>query len=264
MALGENTDKEFIERIKLITLNHLEDERFGGRELALSLGMSWSTLNRKVQAMTGKHISQIIREIRLGKALELLQQNNATAAEVAFKVGFGSPAYFSKCFTQCFGFPPGEVKKRMAEGTLPLPGEGPKSVNLCPKEKSIFSSCSALGKPYLLAGSLGLLVLLLSIAIILIARKNKMTVHQGTQEKSIAVLPFKNYSDDPNNQYFADGINEEIINQLFRIGELRVVSRTTADRFRDSEWSTPEIAKAIGVNYILEGSVRKQDDQVRI
>ena len=264
MALGDFTEKEFIDKLTQITLEHLEDERFGGRELALALGMSWSTLNRRVQAINGKHISQIIREIRLEKALELLQDNHATAAEVAFKVGFGSPAYFSKCFNQCFGFPPGEVKKRMAEGTLPLPGERPPDQSLCPKEKGIFLWCSSFPKPYLVAGFGGLALLVLAVALFLFLRKDDRVASRAIHEKSIAVLPFKNLSSDSNNQYFADGISEEIINQLFRIGDLRVVSRTTADRFRDSDLSTTDMAKAMGVNYILEGSVRKQGDRLRI
>ncbi len=78
------------------------------------------------------------------------------------------------------------------------------------------------------------------------------------------MLPFKNLSSEEDSRYFADGIMEDILNHLFRIGDLRVISRTTAERFRDSKLSTVEIAKSIGVNYILEGSVRKQDDLVRI
>jgi TolB-like protein len=65
------------------------------------------------------------------------------------------------------------------------------------------------------------------------------------------VLPFKNLSSEEDSQYFADGTMEEILNHLFRIGDLRVISRTTAERFRDSKLSATEIAQSMGVNYIL-------------
>jgi TolB-like protein/uncharacterized protein HemY len=86
----------------------------------------------------------------------------------------------------------------------------------------------------------------------------------GNAEKSVMVLPFKNLSSDENNQYFADGITEDILNHLSRIGDLRVISRTTSERFRDSELSSTEIARRIGINYLIEGSVRKYGDKVRI
>ncbi|MFO7656669.1 MAG: helix-turn-helix domain-containing protein [Bacteroidales bacterium] len=266
MTFGGGSEQEFIGKLTQITLDHLADENFGGNELAVALGMSWSTLNRKVQAATGQHISQFIREIRLKTALELLQDNNDTAAEVAYKVGFGGPAYFNKCFNDFYGFPPGEVKKRMAEGTLPLPeenlyAEGTVEVE---GETTVPLPTNRFKKPYLLAASVGLGVLLIAFAIFYLARKGEFTYQLRGQEKSIAVLPFKNLSSEADNQYFADGITEDILNHLFRISDLRVISRTTAERFRDSELPSPEIAKSMGVNYLLEGSVRKLGDNVRI
>ena len=82
--------------------------------------------------------------------------------------------------------------------------------------------------------------------------------------KSIAVLPFENLSEDKANAYFADGIQEEILTRLSRIGDLKVISRTSTQRFRNSPEPIPEIARQLGVASILEGSVRKADDQVRV
>ena len=75
------------------------------------MGISHSSLLRKVRSLTGKSITQFIREMRLQKALELLQQEEITAAEVAYRTGFGSAAYFSTSFSEHFGFPPGEARK---------------------------------------------------------------------------------------------------------------------------------------------------------
>ena len=83
-------------------------------------------------------------------------------------------------------------------------------------------------------------------------------------DKSIVVLPFKNLSDDSENQYFADGIMEDILNHLFRIKELRVISRTTAESFRGNPITSPEIARKLNVNYVLEGSVYKSENKIKL
>ena len=83
-------------------------------------------------------------------------------------------------------------------------------------------------------------------------------------DKSIAVLPFKNLSADEENQYFADGQMEAILNHLAKIKDLRVISRNTMEMYRESNKSTPTIASEVGVSYILEGSVQRYADNVRI
>jgi len=82
--------------------------------------------------------------------------------------------------------------------------------------------------------------------------------------KSIAVLPFENLSDDKANVYFADGIQEEILTRLSRIRDLKVISRTSTQRFKNSPEDISHIAKQLGVANILEGGVRKAGDQVRV
>jgi adenylate cyclase len=83
-------------------------------------------------------------------------------------------------------------------------------------------------------------------------------------KKSIAVLPFENLSDDKANAYFADGIQEEILTRLSRIADLKVISRTSTQRFKSASAHLPDIAKQLGVANILEGSVRKAGDKVRV
>jgi len=271
MMLGTGNEKELLERLTQIILENLDNENFGGAELAVHAGMSVSTLNRRLNKITSKPTSQFIREIRLKKAMELLMQDTDTAAEIAYKVGFGSPAYFSKCFHDFYGFPPGEARKRMEEGTLPVSDE----INTSDKtnasengteeeENEVSLKTGKLKKPYLVFVSVGLIALIIGFAILYLTKKGEFSYQRIDQERSIAVLPFKNLSSEEDNQYFADGIMEDILNHLFRIGDLRVISRTTSERFRDSKIPTTEIAKSIGVNYLLEGSVRKQGDNIRI
>ena len=78
--------------------------------------------------------------------------------------------------------------------------------------------------------------------------------------KSVAVLPFENLSGDPNNAYFAEGIQEEILTRLTKIADLRVISRTSTERYQSKPRDLAEIAKQLGVANILEGSVQKVAD----
>ncbi|HXZ20163.1 MAG TPA: protein kinase [Candidatus Acidoferrales bacterium] len=81
---------------------------------------------------------------------------------------------------------------------------------------------------------------------------------------SVAVLPFQNLSGDPNNEYFSDGVTEEIITKLSKIQNLQVSSRLMVARYKGSQLEVKEIARQLGVRYILEGSVRKAENRVRI
>src|SRR4030095_11395533 len=83
-------------------------------------------------------------------------------------------------------------------------------------------------------------------------------------EKSIAVLPFENLSPSPDDAYFAEGIQEEILTRLAKITDLRVISRTSTRRYQSKPSNLSQIAKQLGVANILEGSVQKVADQVRV
>jgi TolB-like protein/Tfp pilus assembly protein PilF len=82
--------------------------------------------------------------------------------------------------------------------------------------------------------------------------------------KSIAVLPFENLSRDPDNAYFTEGIQDEILARLAKIADLKVISRTSTQRYKSSPDDLPQIAKRLGVSSILEGSVQKTGDRVRV
>jgi TolB-like protein/Tfp pilus assembly protein PilF len=83
-------------------------------------------------------------------------------------------------------------------------------------------------------------------------------------DKSIAVLPFQNLSDDPQNAYFADGIQDDVLTSLSKIGDLRVISRTSVMQYRDKATNVRDIGKALGVSNVLEGSVRRAGNKVRV
>ena len=83
-------------------------------------------------------------------------------------------------------------------------------------------------------------------------------------QKSIAVLPFDNLSRDPDNAYFAEGVQDEILTRLAKVADLKVISRTSTQRFKSAPSDLREIAKQLGVMHIVEGSVQKANDQVRV
>ena len=87
---------------------------------------------------------------------------------------------------------------------------------------------------------------------------------RSPNEKSIAVLPFENLSEEKSNAYFADGIQDEILTRLSKIADLKVISRTSTQRYKKTHQKLSEIANQLGVANLLEGSVQKTNDQVRV
>src|SRR5438874_2129325 len=102
------------------------------------------------------------------------------------------------------------------------------------------------------------------IAAFVIVSKKSPKSASTISEKSIAVLPFQNQSEDKANSYFADGIQDEILMRLSRIADLKVISRTSTQHYKSAPENLPEIAKQLGVAHILEGSVQKANDAVRV
>lgn len=111
MNSNVNYSYEFLRKVNDITNANLQDEQFGVSELAREMAMSRSNLHRKINSLHKVSVSQFIRQRRLEKGMELLNQTSLTVSEVAWKVGFGSVTYFIKCFHDYFGFSPGEAKK---------------------------------------------------------------------------------------------------------------------------------------------------------
>ena len=109
-----------------------------------------------------------------------------------------------------------------------------------------------------------LLALATIIAGIAMISRNRTQSTPSPPEKSIAVLPFENRSEDKANAYFADGIQEEILTRLAKIADLKVISRTSTQHYKSTPENLPEIARQLGVAHILEGSVQKSGDAVRV
>src|SRR5438477_3680461 len=112
--------------------------------------------------------------------------------------------------------------------------------------------------------AIGLLVLAAIVAAFIFLLRKPTRAVLNIAEKSIAVLPFENLSEDKANAYFAEGIQDEILTRLSKIADLKVISRTSTQHYKSTPENVPEIARQLGVAHILEGRVQKSGDVVRV
>ena len=257
MAVNSGKDQAFLHRLTEITKANLNNEQFGVNDLAREMVMSRSSLHRHLKNSINLTVSQFIGRVRLEKAMEILRESSDSVSEVAYNVGFSSPAYFSHCFHKYYGYPPGEVKNRLAtEINEELPTTQANTPLECKPEKTKYKQVFLWGFVVLLVVAGFVFVYQFFVNDSLFQAKNK--------DLSIIVLPFRNLSENSANAFFADGIQEDILNDLYWITDLRVVSRTSAEQFRESTLSAREIAKKMNVRYVLEGSYRGNEEKVRI
>lgn len=228
----------FLDRVNSAIEANLADEQFGVSELADALNMSRSNLLRKVKSETKLSVSQLIRQVRLKKAMELLRKSSINVSEAALQVGFGSTSYFIKCFREYYGYSPGQVGNR----------EEPPTEAQAPRARIRAGWWAA-----------GLVMCAALAAIIVFAWPARGS---AVVDKSIAVLPFKNDSGDSTNVYFINGLMEATLNKLQRIKDLKVISRTSVEKYRDAPKSIPEMGEELNVSYFVEGSGQKIGDRI--
>lgn len=242
MSNASPHDLEFLNQLTARINEHLAEEQFGVSELAGAMNMSRSNLLRKVKKATNLSVSQLISQVRLQRAMELLRTTSLTVSEVSHRVGFNSTSYFIKCFREYYGYPPGEAGKRSAEQTVPVAAPPVKQTRM-----------------YWMAGAL--IVVAVTLASVWFFT-NRTPAEKTLVEKSIVVLPFKNDSADSTNVYLINGLMEATLNNLQKIKDLNVLSRTSAEKYRNSNKAIPEIAKELNANYFVEGSGQKMGDRI--
>ena len=105
----EDRDKQFLKQLHAIIQKNLSDSEFGVEDIGKQIGLSRVQLYRKVKAMTGSSVVDLLRKARLAKAKRLLESRSMSVSEVAYDVGFSAPSYFTKCFKDEYGMLPGEI-----------------------------------------------------------------------------------------------------------------------------------------------------------
>ena len=262
-------DQALIEKLITILEVNLDKENFGVKQLAFEAGLSRSQLHRKLNSIVGKSASKFIREFRLKKAMVMLQNNVATASEIAYRVGFSSPTYFNTCFHDYYGYPPGEVKFRNPA----INKEKEDSQNLESIKSPQFITEIKTGNKKQLSKRMvwinTFLIILLGVISYNLYQKYQVNDSAGipvidNKDKSIAIIPFKNLSLNTDNQYFIDGMIDDILNHLSTIDGLLVKSSQSSEKYRESDKSTIEIGKELDANYLLDGSVQKYKDSIRL
>ncbi|WP_338733647.1 helix-turn-helix domain-containing protein [Mangrovimonas cancribranchiae] len=241
-----NPHNSFLSEAKSLVLDQISNEQFGVSELAEAMHMSRSNLLRKIKKHTGLSASRFIREIRLQKAAELLLKTDMTASEVSFEVGFGNPSYFTKCYREYFGYPPGETKSRASDIS-----------DTTGNDNTDHTESKTRYKIYIAVAAVALIATLAFF-------RNELfsTSSAETLEKSVAFLPFKNLSEDPNNLYFINGIMEASLTNLQKIEDVRVISRTSTEKYRNQSATVTQIGEELKVSYLVEGSGQKIDNAV--
>jgi len=271
MSGVSSSDQGFINRLTGIILANLENEHFAVDELAHATGMSRSAIYHRLLAISGKSTTQFIREVRLQRAMEILQQEDITASEVAYKVGFGSPAYFNTTFHEYFGYPPGEVLKKRdtePEDNDLLEGSEPEAAKPVPAPKNVKKSVwNGSGRQIYIYSGIGLLIVI-GLALLL-----NITVFKNTDsgtytrlksaDKSIAVLPFISLSSEVENKYFAEGVTRNILYNLIQISEIKVIN-SPVEGLRDERIDLRKMAGKLKVRFFLSGSVQKSGEQVLV
>ena len=245
-------DSDFIKKLEEAIEANLSDPAFGVEELVHHSGISRSGLLKKVRSITGKSLSQLIREYRLKKALEMLQTEDLTVFEVAEKTGFSSAAYFATSFRKHFGYSPGKtiVQQNTPDSIEPHPnvslnGDVPNHNKIPPSRIALFG---------------GVLVVVLATAVLIVLSATGRLV----KENSIAVLPFRINSQNAETATLTEILWEEVITTLAQVEVFDVRPAVSSGKYKDTEdRPIKKIGRALRVQYIIEGSVTLEGDQLK-
>ena len=239
-------DKNFIDQVHDIVISNMTDEKFGAQKLASKLNLSTSQTLRKVKAATGKSVNQYIRELRLKKAAKLIKKTDFTIAEIAYKVGFGNHSYFTTTFLKFYGISPGKYKSSIISLDELAKENTKRRIRANAFKRKVVSFMA--------------IALLFVVGYLII---NNTTSKNIPRPNSIAVLPFRDMSPE-DAQWFGDGVADNILTYLSQINDLTVISFTSSSTFRETDKTIPQIAKELGVSYILEGSLTVYEDKIKI
>lgn len=275
------------EQSQLSQLNRLIDEQmsnpaFGIDELCRELGISRSNLFRFVKEQTGMAPSLYIRQLRLVKARDLLENTDLRITEIAFMVGFERSQMLSKYFTEAYGKSPSDFRNRAVESDSfarvyeqdieedeGAPDEpGPENEDLPPdvaEERIITIPHSTKPRNRYRRKTVLAVVPVLLLIIGAVAWFSPLNPFRRAipADYSIAVLPFRNVGAS-DTHYFSDGVMQQIHGSLSRMENLKVISRASAMLYEKTTKAPEEIAAELHVAYLLEGQVLQAGHRVTL
>lgn len=258
---------DFLKRLTDLTETNISNSLFGADELAREMGLSHSTLLRKVRSHTGKSINQYIRDMRLQKALELLQQEEITVAEVAYRTGFGSAAYFSNCFSEHFGFPPGEARKhnniRRGDPWSPVKNDPRPHANITRKPRKLRGTQA---ERVVVSGIAGLVVVAVVIILITLLGNSEraQTKRLKARQKTITVLPFEPIGSDTTKQPISDGFRAELQGRLGDMNGLVILPAMPEKLYQHILQSGKDPRDVVNADYVMEGKVGLDANKLKV
>lgn len=253
------TDKATLEKLNQIIDSNLNNSSFTTLDICNEMGQSRSQLFRLIKEHHQLSISLYIRQRKLVKAKELLDNSDLKISEITYRVGIDSPQSFSKYFTDAYSISPTEYRKNKITFVEPedLPIASTNQVINKPKSATFFNKRLYLVIP----------ILFLVVFGIYFWQKNKpkasSSFESQSSENSIAILPFKNLGNS-NNSYFSEGVMEQIHSTLASLSNLKVISTTSTNKYANTQKNSQQIGRELHVKYILAGSVLQVEKQVRI
>jgi len=246
-----------VEKLTKEIESNLNNDQFGVDDLAQAVGMSRSSLHRKLQKSLGVSTSRFIREYRLKRALEILRNEEITASETAYRVGFSSSTYFNTCFHKFYGFTPGEVKSKTNDEIENLINGDSDTIVRSPTNKRLL-------------WAVFLVPAILLAIFYFFGPDTKENIESKKEEliideKSIVVLPLKNWTGSPDLEYISDGMTDAIISRLTKIEAIdKVIPFTSALQYKQTKKPIQEISKELGVANLLQGNLQISGDQIKI
>jgi TolB-like protein/AraC-like DNA-binding protein/tetratricopeptide (TPR) repeat protein len=226
------------------------------------MAMSRIQLYRKLHRLTGKNVSQYIREVRLEKAMELLRQDVASVAEIAYQVGFGSPAYFNRCFHVFYGLTPGEVIRNKGWADSRDRDHGQQAIEEQKVSGSIPPKSFSRGiQKWVWFAAIGILLVMVILSLFFIIWKRSS---DDVKEKTIAVFPLCLDNQDPENAYFCNGMAEELFTHLNKISGLKVKAGMVIEGYIGRPIDLENMQRKTGLDYILTLSTRKSANDLRV
>src|SRR6266478_2450495 len=257
-SLTESVSRLTQEQGRSGTLIYMSPQQLNG-ERCTHLDDIYSLSASIYESLTGKppfYSGNIDRQICERVAPSMTERRKELDIEPAFV-----PAVWENAVAACLAKDPSQRPQSAAEVAqrLQLPS-GQARIGTTPRR-------SSKRKPLFIAGIAAVFLLLLAGLYFGIFNQHAKPVSQASAipEKSIAVLPFENRSEEKTNSYFADGIQDEILTNLAKIADLRVISRTSVMQYEsDAERNLREIGRQLGVAHILKGSVQRSSNRVRV